>query len=134
MILSRRFASAGLVAVVLAGLAPAIAAPDAEPRLSLSQETALQCSALFAVVARDPAYAWARPPGFVPRAREYFVITTAALMDEARLNRDQVTGLFAARVQQAQRALAGASGQQQPVMRSLQPCLGLLDREVPLRR
>lgn len=109
----------------LAALASApLAAQDssAAPRLSLEQQTALRCSAAFALVAdaqaRGDAEARSLPP-LQQRGREFFVRFSAQLMDETGMDRQQVAALLSAEAL----SLRG-EGQVKQVMPA---CLLLLD-------
>ncbi|MEW4448938.1 hypothetical protein [Qipengyuania sp. JC766] len=76
----------------------ALSAPSAaQPALDLEQQTALRCSAAFAIVAEMQARgepAAAEYPQLGTRGREFFVRTSARLMDQAGLTRAQVTALL----------------------------------------
>jgi hypothetical protein len=69
------------------------AAPVAEPELDLEQTMAMRCSIAFALVAdmqvAEEEAGSAYPP-MEERGREYFVRTMARLMDETRLDRDEL--------------------------------------------
>ena len=71
---------------------PASAQQPARPAMSLEQQMLLRCSAAFAIVAdqqaRGLASAGAYPP-MAQRGREFFVRSSARLMDELHLPREQ---------------------------------------------
>lgn len=125
-------------ALLLAAL-PAMAQtpPQAQaplPGLSLSQETALRCSAAFGLIAYDQKRgapgADAYPP-LVERGREFFVRTTARLMEETGASRETVQALLKVRVDALQKGAADAANPQEFVGRTVRDCLPLLDAEVP---
>jgi len=125
-----------LALAVLLAIGAAQAAGAGEPRLNLGQETALRCSALFAVVSAEQARnapGSAALPRLGNRGREYFVLTTARLMDETGMGREQIKGLILARVQETNRRLATARDRGAVFAAGLKPCLTLLDAEVPVR-
>lgn len=104
----------------LASLAvPATAQTD---QLTMEQSTAIRCSAAFAIVANDQAagnrQALQYPP-LAERGREYMVRSSARLMDERRISRDDVAALLGAEVQRLRQ-----DGLLDQVMPS---CLALLD-------
>lgn len=126
----------GLSLITLLPLAVAGGAKTGEPRLSLGQETALRCSALFAVISAEQARnapAAAALPRLGSRGREYFVRTTARLMDETGMVREQVKVLMTARVRETNRRLAAVRDPRPVFAAGLKPCLVLLDAEVPVR-
>lgn len=114
------------VAAAVLFAAPAVLAQDAPPPrgpvkpLSIQQQAALKCSAAFALgaasQARGEATAW---PDLAVRGREFFVRTSAAIMDETGRGRDQVAAELGeqARILARPGALAAA----------MPPCLLLLD-------
>jgi hypothetical protein len=112
-----------LPVAALAVFAPAAHAQQpAAPELTIQQKTALRCSTAFALVAEgqargDPAMADYPPLG--ERGREFFVRSSAQLMDETGMGREQVAGLLAAEVESLRdpEALEGV----------MSPCLLLLD-------
>lgn len=107
--------------VISAALIASQAAPNAGPNagdvavdpnaqavpLSLEQATSLRCSAAFALVSygqsQGNADALKWPVKEAP-AREFFVRTTANLMEETGLSREAVTALMA---QEAQKLISG---------------------------
>jgi hypothetical protein len=108
------------LALVLA--APALAqAPAPEPQpLSLQQAAALRCSAAFALGAAAQARGEGRDwPPLAARGREFFVRSSAQIMDETGRSRDLVALELTREAQAlaAPEALAVAMG----------PCLLLLD-------
>ena len=110
-------------AAVLTALVPAAQAQQpAAPELTLQQKTALRCSTAFALVAEgqargDPAVAQYPPLG--ERGREFFVRSSAQIMDETGLSREAVAALLAAEIEALREpgALDGV----------MPPCLLLLD-------
>ena len=86
-------------ALTLAALA---FAPGTAP-LSLEQQTALRCSAAFALVAHGQdngnTQALAYPP-LQERGREFMVLSMAKLMDDTGLDRDAVSELLSLEAQQ----------------------------------
>ena len=116
-------AIAALAALVSPALAStAQAQQPAAPALTLQQNTALRCSVAFALVAEgqargDPAMAGYPPLG--ERGREFFVRSSAQLMDETGLSREAVAALLAAEIEALREpgALDGV----------MPPCLLLLD-------
>ena len=116
-------------------LAAPLSAAGSQPQLNPLQETALQCSALFAIVAGEQARhtpGSAALPALGTRGREYFVLTSARLMDETGMGRDQVRDLMVARVRQTSQRLATSRDASAVMAAGLKPCLALLDAEVPV--
>lgn len=109
--------------LALAGtIGPAQAQQPEPPELTVQQETALRCSVAFALVAEaqargDPAVA--DYPPLNERGREFFVRSSAQIMDETGMTRDEVAVRLAAEIE-ALRA-DGALDRVMP------PCLLLLD-------
>lgn len=94
-------------ALLLAAIsAPPVIAQDdasqAKPQLSLEQTTAIRCSAAFAIVtmrqAQGDANALAYPP-LTDRGREFFVRSSARIMDENKISREAVAALLQAEAQ-----------------------------------
>lgn len=114
-----------LVALALTVAATATA-QDAAPAqgpakpLSMQQQAALKCSAAFALgataQARGEGRAW---PALAARGREYFVRSSAAIMDATGRSRDQVSAELG-----AQARLLARPGELEAAM---PPCLALLD-------
>ena len=109
-----------LALAALALSAPAVA-QDAVPKpLSLEQQTALRCSAAFAVGAalqqQGAAGDW---PPLASRGREFFVRAMAQLMDDTGRTREQVGEAVAAQAKQL--SDRGALDSAMP------PCLLLLE-------
>lgn len=94
-------------------------APEPAP-LNLQQSTALKCSAAFALgaaaQARGEGKQW---PALAVRGREFFVRTSAQIMDETGWSRD----LVALRLADQAKAL----GEPGALAAALPPCLLLLD-------
>lgn len=124
---------AGLLALPLL----AAAAPPPDPiKLNLEQETALRCSAAFALVAYDQsrkAPGSERYPALGMRGREYFVLTTADLMDATGATREQVQVMFKSRVGSLQQGSIEAKDPVAFVKATLTPCLALLDAALPAK-
>jgi len=121
-----------LAAMALAGSAQA-ASPAPLPKLNLQQETALRCSAVFALVSGEQARnapVSAALPKLDGRAREYFVVTTARLMDETGASRDGVAALTRSRFIQVRDELTKAKDPVAARRAMLTPCLSLLDSEL----
>jgi hypothetical protein len=112
-----------LPVAALAVFAPAAHAQQpAAPELTIQQKTALRCSTAFALVAEgqargDPAVAEYPPLG--ERGREFFVRSSAQIMDETGMSREAVAGLLSAEI-----AALNEPGALDGVM---PPCLLLLD-------
>ncbi len=124
--------SALLAALALAGSAQA-ASPPPLPKLNLQQEAALRCSAIFALVSGEQARnapVSAALPKLDARAREYFVVTTARLMDETAASRDGVAALTRSRFAQVRDELGKAKDPAAARRAMLTPCLSLLDSEL----
>ena len=115
-----------LISAVPASADAAIASPM---HLTLEQETALHCSAVFAIISREQAQhapVSETLPHVGARGREYFVVTTAQLIDQTSATHQQVAALFKSRHAQA---LSGLTGVADPVTARaamLEPCLVLL--------
>ncbi|MCT2557567.1 hypothetical protein N0B51_01090 [Tsuneonella sp. YG55] len=113
------------VPALLLAAAPAIA-QDAAPAegpaapLSMQQQAALKCSAAFALGAAEQAQgrnkAW---PLLAERGKEFFVRSSAAIMDETGWTRDQVADELTAQARDLRRPGA--------LEAAMQPCLLLLD-------
>jgi hypothetical protein len=104
----------------------AVPASAQQPALSLEQKTLLRCSAAFAIVAseqqRGIASALAYPP-LAERGREYFVRSSARLMDELQVTREQVELMLRAEVEVLQAGSMAAENPAQYVDQVMQPCL-----------
>jgi hypothetical protein len=116
----RRFPAILAIAVLAA---PASAQ---QPALSLEQKTLLRCSAAFAIIAseqqRGIASALAYPP-LAERGREYFVRSSARLVDELQVSREQVGVMLRGEVEVLQAGSAAADNPAQFVDQVMQPCL-----------
>lgn len=98
-----------------------LAAQAATPQLSLEQQTALRCSAAFAIVSTLQEHGGAREyPQLGERAREYFVRSSARIMDDTGIDRAGLTAVMQAEAE----SLANNPGQLEQVMPA---CLSLLD-------
>lgn len=111
---------AALLVAVPAGAQVPVPAVGPPKPLTMQQQAALKCSAVFALGATRQAEgnnkAW---PMLAARGREFFVRSSAAIMDKSGWTRDQV----AAELTVQARALA-RPGELEAAM---QPCLLLLD-------
>ena len=109
--------------LALAVLVPALQAQTPPTsKLDVRQKTALRCSVAFALVAEgqakgDPAMTDYPPLG--ERGREFFVRSSAQLMDETGMDREQIAALLASEIEELR-----APGALKDVM---PPCLLLLD-------
>ena len=77
----------------------ALALQAAPATLSLEQQTALKCSSAFAILADGQSRGDARMapyPQLGTRGREFFVVSSARIMDEAGIGRDAVARLLEA--------------------------------------
>ncbi|MXO75151.1 hypothetical protein GRI40_07975 [Altererythrobacter aerius] len=99
---------------------PAPTPAPAPAPLTLQQSTAMKCAAAFALgaslQARGEGAEW---PQIMPRGREFFVRTSAQIMDETGRTRDQV----AAEITAQARALSDPAA----LAAAMPPCLLLLD-------
>ncbi|MXO87294.1 hypothetical protein GRI32_00895 [Altererythrobacter aestuarii] len=102
---------------------PAPAQAPASPTVNLEQRMLLRCSAAFALVAdrqqRAVDWALAYPP-MGDRGREFFVISSARLMDEAQLSEDDLAQML--------RTEAQALLDQQVLDEIMPVCLRFLDQ------
>lgn len=123
------------VALAAAPLAAQTPAPAPLPRLTLAHQTALRCSTAFALVAADQArgvpYAAAYPP-LGKRGREFFVRSTAKLIDDTGATRAQVTELTRRSLADLQSELARAPSRAAALGGMMRPCLSILDSALPV--
>ena len=113
-----RLAPLALLLAAPAAAAPTLPAP-VKP-LTMQQETALKCSAAFAIGATMQARGEGREwPALMPRGREFFVRVSARLMDDTGRTRDQVAAELTAQA----RTLADPAA----LAAAMPPCLLLLD-------
>ena len=118
-------ALASLAAITLApaALAQDTPLPTDQPRLTLQQQTSVRCATAFALVAvaQDMEEAWAlQLPAVRERGQEYFVRTSAQLMDDTGMTREQVEFLYMRE--------ASALGEDTAALEAVMPaCLTLLD-------
>lgn len=110
-----------LLPVLVLLAAPALAQEAGPPKpLSMQQQAAIKCSAAFALGAQAQANgrnaSW---PALAARGREFFVRTSASIMDETGRTRDQVAADLGVQA----RALS-RPGELEAAM---PPCLLLLD-------
>lgn len=124
-----------LVPVLLLSALPAAAqSPVTPPKLNLAQETSLRCSAAFGLIAYDQKRGAPGADAFPPlatRGREFFVRTTARLMDETGASREMVQALLKVRVDELQKGAASSANPAEFTGRTVRACLPLLDAEVP---
>lgn len=121
-------------ALLLSALPAAAQTPTASPKLTLAQETSLRCSAAFGLIAYDQKRGAPGANAFPPlgtRGREFFVRTTARLMDETSASRDAVQALLKVRVDELQKGAVESANPGEFVGRTVRACLPLLDDEVP---
>ena len=91
-----------ILAVFALVTAPIPAFAQEAPRLSLEQRMLLRCSAAFALVARGQADGDASVgvyPPMAERGREFFVRASAQVMEEAALDRAQISAALTAEAQ-----------------------------------
>ncbi len=124
-----------LLSLALLASAPVFAEALVAPPipLTIAQEAALRCSAVFAIVSSEQARHAAVSEGLAQpglRGREYFVVTTVALMDETSANRQQVAAMFKSRHTQISAELSSAKDPRGARAAMLTPCLALLDGEL----
>lgn len=118
--MTRILTSAVLALASLASAAQAQEPPT--PNLTIEQRTALRCSVAFALVAEGQARgdaAMTAYPAIGERGREFFVRTSARIMDETGLSREAVAGLLGAEVESLR--------EEEALDRVMPPCMLLLD-------
>lgn len=118
--MTRLFISAALALASFAAAGHARQPPA--PDLTIEQRTALRCSVAFALVAEGQARGDTEAlayPALGERGREFFVRTSARIMDETGLSRETVAELLAAEVESLREE--GALDQ------VMSPCMLLLD-------
>lgn len=97
--------------------------PEISLAISLDQRMLLRCSAAFALVAnrQHGGQGWALEyPPLEERGREFFVVASARVIDQAQLTDEQIEALLRAEA---------AELLDQEVLTSIMPvCLGLLDQ------
>lgn len=128
--MNRIFAFAAFALVAM----PASALRGPLPKLNLAQEAALRCSAVFGLIAYDQQRAAPGAgdyPPLVVRGREFFVRTTARLMDETGASREAVQALLKQRVDELQMGSMKSKDPKGFVGRMVTSCRPLLDAEVP---
>lgn len=114
-----------LIPLALLVAAPVLAQAPQPPEgpqrpLTLNEHAALKCSAAFALAAgKQGAGRAALPPAQASRAKEFFVRTSASVMDTANWPRERVAGEIGNLVKSLQRP-----GELEAAM---PPCLLLLD-------
>ncbi len=115
--------------------APAWAVPSPpQPAPTVELSAAVRCAALFGIVAGEQARGQADAQRFPPlaqRGREFFVLTGARLMDAEGLDRAAVQARLHAEVDRIQAESAAAPSARAYVDAAMQPCLALLDANVP---
>lgn len=122
-------------ALLLCALPASAQSPAAPLNLTLAQETSLRCSAAFGLIAYDQKRGAPGADAFPPlgtRGREFFVRTTARLMDETGASRETVQALLKVRVDELQKGAIEAANPAEFVGRTVRACLPLLDAEVPV--
>ena len=116
--------------VLSAALLAAPAAAQEPPRFTLEHRMLLRCSAVFAIVAaeqqRGVASALAYPP-LAERGREYFVRSSARLMDDLKLTREQVEASLRAEVEGLRKATTAGDDSAAAIDGVMQPCLSALE-------
>lgn len=113
----------GLVAV------PAAAQP-VPAAMTLEQQMMVRCSAVFAVVAGEQARGMASTRAYPPmaeRGKEFFVRSSARLMDELRLTREQVQEVMSNEAKTLQARSKEASDPAAYLDAVMKPCLSALD-------
>lgn len=118
----RSFAAALTALSFATGAVAQDAAPNVETaaQINMAQQTALRCSAAFAVVAiLQKNGEAAQFPDMAQRGREYFVRATANVMDLGGLDRAALTAIL----EREARAMEDRS----TLERTMPPCLLLLD-------
>lgn len=81
---------------------PAALAAQSSTDLTLEQKTSLRCSAAFAIIADGQQRGNAEAleyPALAERGREFFVRSSARLMDETGMDRAQISNLIQAEAQ-----------------------------------
>lgn len=112
--------STRIFALALALAVPAAATPPEPAPLTLQQSTAMKCAAAFALGAAAQSRGEGREwPALSPRGREYFVRTSARIMDETGWSRD----LVALKLADQAKALSEPGA----LIAAMPPCLLLLD-------
>lgn len=110
-----------IASLIALGFATAATAAAPAPDLSLEQRTALRCSAAFAIVSTVQEQGGAKEyPPLSARGQEFFVRSSARVMDEAQLDRAGITAVMQAEAED----LANTPGRLTAVMPA---CLALLE-------
>jgi len=96
--------------------------------MSLEQQLLLRCSAVFAIVAAEQARGVpsAYPP-LAERGREFFVRSSARLIDELELTREELAARMQAEAEALRRNAAEAGDAAAYVDSVMQPCLSYLE-------
>lgn len=118
-------------ALAAAPLAP----PTAAPALTVDQETALRCSASFAIAAAEQSRGakWALAfPQLLAGGKEYFVRTGARLMDETGLSRTEVQALVQRHALALRAGMARTSDPATVFAATMPLCLDLLETTMPV--
>ncbi|WP_338466969.1 hypothetical protein RXV95_15770 [Novosphingobium sp. ZN18A2] len=127
-------AAASLVLPLPAAAQQAAPPPPDLSKLTLEHRAALKCAAVFAIVASEQqrgvesALEWP-PLGW--RGKEYFVRTSARVIDEAGLTKEQVRDLLVADVAAFQKQAVDSHDPDGTVKAAMKPCLTLLDAAIP---
>ena len=104
----------------------AVPASAQQPPLTLEQKTLLRCSAAFAIIANEQQRGVASAlayPRLADRGKEYFVRSSARLVDELQVSREQVGVMLRAEVEALQAGSMAAENPAQFVDQVMQPCL-----------
>jgi hypothetical protein len=122
------------LALILSGTLAAAetAAPDLS-RLTGDHRAMLECAAVFAVVASEQEASADQSLAYPPlawRGKEYFVLSSTRVMDEAGLSREAVRDLLTADVAALQQQAQG-SDPDAVIAAAMKPCLPRLDATVP---
>ncbi|MDZ4308315.1 hypothetical protein [Allopontixanthobacter sp.] len=122
-----KFSTVSLALLIMPALASAQSAPVAAVKpLSMESRTALRCSAAFALVADGQARADRNAlayPALGQRGREFFVRTSARVMDDTGMDRDAVATELGAEA----RRLWDGGGFTGEIDRIMPACLLLLE-------
>jgi hypothetical protein len=116
----------------------ALALPASAQETVVDLDTALRCSAAFRFVAtQQESEAFSTKTDYPPmsqRGREFFVQTAARLMDEQKLDRDQLKGRFLNEIRKVTDEVVVSPDPRAALRMVMTPCLTLLDATVPPSR
>lgn len=124
----------GLVLIGAALAAAPLAATPVAPALTVDQETALRCSASFAIVAAEQSRGTKWALVFAPlqlRGKEFFVRAAARLMDETGLGRTEVQALVQRQALALRSEMARSSDPGAVFAGTMPLCLDLLETTIP---